>query len=522
MPSNPASLASCRHSRERHPLRIRERPEVDRLLHAIILGRASTVVEHLGRGCLRLAQRADKPVVATVAASVDRSAARRLIPETTRSFPSRGLDVILGASFASRNRRSHGPDLYRIGNPKGTTGTRASTPGSDAAGQVLLYWECRNPFAHSCGVNVRPGMGDTTRCRSSRNSVRAMRSLSCPNRPSTITNSPTAWSSSPSRCRASSRPPSPCCCPPGAAYEPAELGGLGVDALRVDHPRGRRSRQPRTPDGARQPRASATARGPRPLHTSVSAATLGRNLIPALEIYADVLRRPHLDDEEVEPIRALALQNLQSLEDDPGIEGHLRAAAAPLPRPLGPPARRGRPKAVKALTPDDLRAFHQADYRPNGAILGRRRRDRLAGPARTPSAASSATGSRSPSRPSTVRPAGPRRDHILKETQQTQIALAYPTVDRRQPRLLPGPRHDRHPRRLLLGPALHRGPREARALLLGLRQLRGPEGPRRRPLLRRHLRPTGRRRPSTSPSPRSTGWAATGSTPRSSTRCGRA
>src|SRR5204863_5556457 len=27
-----------------------------------------------------------------------------------------------------------------------------------------------------------------------------------------------------------------------------------------------------------------------------------------------------------------------------------------------------------------------------------------------------------------VRPAGPSRDHILKETQQIQIALAYPTV----------------------------------------------------------------------------------------------
>jgi len=54
------------------------------------------------------------------------------------------------------------------------------------------------------------------------------------------------------------------------------------------------------------------------LHTSISAATLGRNIIPALGLFADVVLRPHLDDDEVEPIRSLALQNLQSLEDDPG------------------------------------------------------------------------------------------------------------------------------------------------------------------------------------------------------------
>ncbi len=40
------------------------------------------------------------------------------------------------------------------------------------------------------------------------------------------------------------------------------------------------------------------------LHTSLSAATLGRNLIPVLELFADIVLRPHLDDEEVEPIRA--------------------------------------------------------------------------------------------------------------------------------------------------------------------------------------------------------------------------
>ena len=48
--------------------------------------------------------------------------------------------------------------------------------------------------------------------------------------------------------------------------------------------------------------------------SSIAAATLGRNLISALELFADVVLRPHLDDDEVEPIRALAMQNLRSLD----------------------------------------------------------------------------------------------------------------------------------------------------------------------------------------------------------------
>lgn len=40
------------------------------------------------------------------------------------------------------------------------------------------------------------------------------------------------------------------------------------------------------------------------LHTSLSAATLGRNLVPALEIFADMVLRPHCDEQQIEPIRA--------------------------------------------------------------------------------------------------------------------------------------------------------------------------------------------------------------------------
>src|SRR5258708_4898639 len=50
------------------------------------------------------------------------------------------------------------------------------------------------------------------------------------------------------------------------------------------------------------------------LHMRFWAATLARNLTAALEIYADILRRPHLPEAELDPVRALALQDIKGLE----------------------------------------------------------------------------------------------------------------------------------------------------------------------------------------------------------------
>ncbi len=162
------------------------------------------------------------------------------------------------------------------------------------------------------------------------------------------------------------------------------------------------------------------------LHTSLAAATLGRNLEPALEIFADMVLRPHLDDEEVEPIRALCLQNLRSLEDDPGTKVIYEIRRRHFPDPWGRPSP-GDPESVAALSPADLRRFRDRAYRPNGAILGvagaidwPRLRDtvgRLFGDWKA--VADPVV---------TERPVGPKRGHITRETQQIQIAVAYPAT----------------------------------------------------------------------------------------------
>jgi predicted Zn-dependent peptidase len=213
--------------------------------------------------------------------------------------------------------------------------------------------------------------------------------------------------------------------PAGAAYEPEHLGG-SASMLAEWITRGAGDRDSRELLTDLDNLGVSHGEGAQTLHTSVSAATLGRNLIPALEIYADVLRRPHLVDAEIEPIRALALQNIQGLEDDPGTKVIYELRRRHFPDPWGRPSP-GTSEGVRRVTPADLRAFHASHYRPNGSILAvagsidfDRLKDavgRLFGdwePMPAPNVA--------------VQTVGPSRDHLLKETQQTQIALAYPTV----------------------------------------------------------------------------------------------
>jgi predicted Zn-dependent peptidase len=171
--------------------------------------------------------------------------------------------------------------------------------------------------------------------------------------------------------------------------------------------------------------------GAQTAHSSISAATLGRNLVPALALFADVVRRPTLDDAEVEPIRALALQGLQGLEDDPGTKVVYELRRRHYPDPWGRPAV-GTPEGVESVTPDNLRDFHARTYRPNGALLA------VAGAIDWPELRDAVARlfndwEPKPEAPIQTKPAGPSRDHIVKETQQTQIAFAYPSVTIQSP-----------------------------------------------------------------------------------------
>ena len=166
-------------------------------------------------------------------------------------------------------------------------------------------------------------------------------------------------------------------------------------------------------------------------HVVFRGATLARNLAPALEIYADILRRPHLPDEQLEPCRLVALQELAAVEDEPGHKVMLELRRRHFPDPWGRPSQ-GDQAALESMSLDDVRSYFQQVYRPNGTILGvagsidwERLKDdvgRLLGdwPKLTEPKIDE-------------RPAGPPREHLHHESNQTQIALAYPSVAYRDP-----------------------------------------------------------------------------------------
>jgi predicted Zn-dependent peptidase len=162
------------------------------------------------------------------------------------------------------------------------------------------------------------------------------------------------------------------------------------------------------------------------LHQRFWGATLASNIAPALEIYADILRRPHLPPAELPAVQALALQDLQSLEDDPKSMVMVELRRRYWPLPLGRD-RRGTPTGLKHITAASIRRHFERTFGPNGTIVSvagnidwpalRDQLERLFGD--WPSATV---------KPLTLKKALGGRGHLRKDTTQTQIAVAYPSV----------------------------------------------------------------------------------------------
>jgi predicted Zn-dependent peptidase len=162
------------------------------------------------------------------------------------------------------------------------------------------------------------------------------------------------------------------------------------------------------------------------LHMGFWAATLARNLPIALELYADILRRPRLPAQEMEAVKALALQDLQGLEDEPRHKVFVELRRRHFPPPLGRD-RHGTPEGISSLTAELLRAHHRRYFQPRGAILS------IAGDIKWEPLRAQVErlfGDWEPGPEPAVKAGKPQggRKHLSKETEQTQIAVAYPSV----------------------------------------------------------------------------------------------
>src|SRR5438105_8101117 len=104
--------------------------------------------------------------------------------------------------------------------------------------------------------------------------------------------------------------------PAGCAYDPPESPGL-ASVLSEMITRGAGGRDSRALTEALDNLGLDRDESVGSLHMRFWGSTLARNIPAALEIYADVLRRPRLPAAEIDAVKALALQDLQGLEDEP-------------------------------------------------------------------------------------------------------------------------------------------------------------------------------------------------------------
>jgi predicted Zn-dependent peptidase len=105
-----------------------------------------------------------------------------------------------------------------------------------------------------------------------------------------------------------------------------------------------------------------------PRHMRISSTLVGARLREALPTIADIVLRPRLEEDAVEPTRDLALQALEGLKDDP----QERAMLALRERHIAPPLNRsdyGTVEGLTAITRDDLVAGWARQGRPGGAII---------------------------------------------------------------------------------------------------------------------------------------------------------
>ncbi len=104
-------------------------------------------------------------------------------------------------------------------------------------------------------------------------------------------------------------------------------------------------------------------------HASFSGATLAGNMLPALDIYADLLRRPRFPNDQVEPARMVVLQELASIEDEPGQKVMLELRRHQYPDPWGRSSH-GEEQALERIRLAEIQEHHAEHYHPNGTILG--------------------------------------------------------------------------------------------------------------------------------------------------------
>jgi predicted Zn-dependent peptidase len=213
--------------------------------------------------------------------------------------------------------------------------------------------------------------------------------------------------------------------PAGCSYDPPDRLGL-VSILSDMITRGAGDRDSRALSLAMDSLGLDHSESVGQLHLRFWGSTLARNIPPALEIYADILRHPHLPADQLDSVKALALQDLQALEDEPRAKVMVEMRRRFWPHPLGQD-RRGSEESIARIAPESLQAFHGTHFVPRGTILS------VAGnmewePLRAQVEKLFGDWTGNAIAPPELVPPIHGNAHLSKDTTQTQIVIGYPSV----------------------------------------------------------------------------------------------
>ncbi len=103
-------------------------------------------------------------------------------------------------------------------------------------------------------------------------------------------------------------------------------------------------------------------------HSSFSCAMPSEVLTPVLELYSDLVRRPHLPEDQLSDGRQLCLQELRALDDEPSHRCFSELKKFRYPLPFGRISQ-GSKQGLEAITAGDVHNFFQSHYKPHGSIL---------------------------------------------------------------------------------------------------------------------------------------------------------
>ena len=213
--------------------------------------------------------------------------------------------------------------------------------------------------------------------------------------------------------------------PTGCAHDPTHRGGLGSFTCEMLL-RGAGTRDSRRLVLDLDKLGVERSESVNHIHTGFSGATLAANLGEALAIYGDILRRPHLPEEQFEAARQVMLQELQAIEDEPAQKMMVTLRLRHYPEPWGRPSQ-GEREAILATTIEEVRDHFARHYHAQDAILG------VAGRfdwELLQDTVGELFGDWSPRKPPEVAegPSGPRYVHLPYASNQTHIGIAYPSV----------------------------------------------------------------------------------------------